>query len=203
MKRRNREDLLIPHNLSSAVAHPHADTPPASQWRSVWDAAAPSYAFSNMTCSAQELLLCFSWGWKDYWQQGIWRNTWWNMNLISNPIRSWQFYRENVGNVLWLSTTTYCRRLSEYRICVWRMTFFSSFSPLTGGSFTSTYYWRVTARLAAPSEKILRVLHQSIFEFPFISLFWEQCSELIRVCTFWLCCLTFVNDFSSSLRCFL
>lgn len=83
------------------------------------------------------------------------------MNLISNPIRSGQFYRKNVGNVSWLSQTTYCRRLSEFRIYMWRMAFLFSFSPLTGGFFTSTSCWRVPTRLAAPSEEILRVLDPS------------------------------------------
>lgn len=39
--------------------------------------------------------------------------------------------------------------------------FFSVFRPLTGGSFTSAHCWRVTARLAALSEEILRAVDPS------------------------------------------
>lgn len=140
---------------SSAVAHPRANTPPASQWRGVWDVWRPlklqRQALPSATKIMKRLLAT----------KEVWRNVWWNMNLISNPIRSGQFHRENVGNVSCLSPATYCRRLSEFGICVWRTAFPSSFSPLTGGSFTSTNCWRVTARLAAPSEGVLRVTDPS------------------------------------------
>lgn len=59
MIERNRKHLLIPGNLLSAVAHPHTDTPlgiAVMCVMGVWDAAAPSFAFSNMTCSAAPLL---------------------------------------------------------------------------------------------------------------------------------------------------